>query len=138
MKFTASLLAFCPITLIGSAAATSLSCTPVAPVDQCLPIQKLFGACQTAPANEVLCQTERKAIASSAHSSKTSFGYYSAPDGYVFEPETARAVFDGRGTHGVDASISRDSRLYCLWGTASGYADGYCEARARLVRSRGG
>jgi hypothetical protein len=136
MKFTALLVVLCSVVFIGNAEATPLSCTAVPVVDPCSPIQKFFGACPNLPANEVVCRTDRKSLTGAARSSKTAFGYYSPPDGYALEPETARAVFDGRGTHGVDASISKD-QLYCLWGAAAGYIDGYCEVRARLVESGG-
>lgn len=136
MKFTALLLAFSAVPLAAGEAATSLSCTAIAAAT-CPPVQKLFGGCANVPVDEVVCRTESKSLASPSHSSKTSFGYYSPPDGYALEPETTRAVFDGRGTHGVDASISKDQQLYCLWGTAGGgYAAGYCEVRARLIRAR--
>jgi hypothetical protein len=137
MKFTALLVVLCSLVFIGSAPATPLSCAAVPVVDQCSPIQKFFGACPKLPADEVVCRTDRKSLTGAARSSKTAFGYYSPPDGYALEPETARAVFDGRGTHGVDASISKDRQLYCLWGTAGGYINGYCEVRARLDKSGG-
>jgi hypothetical protein len=138
MKFTVSLLALGSLGLVGAAAATPLSCNAIADVAACSPIQRLFGACAQSPATEVLCKTDRKAVASPVGTSKTIADYYSPPDGYALEPETARAVFDGRGTHGVDASLSRN-QLYCLWGSAGAhaYADGYCEVRARLARSPG-
>jgi hypothetical protein len=137
MKFTASLLALCAIVPTEQAAATPLSCTAAAAAPACPPFQQLFGACPSAMADEVVCRTENKSLASPAHSSKTSYGYYSPPDGYSLEPETARAVFEGRGTHGVDASIAEGKQLYCLWGTAGGgYAAGYCEVRARLNKAR--
>jgi hypothetical protein len=134
MKFTVSLLALCAVAPIEGVAATPLSCAAAAP---CPTMQKIFGACANVVADEIVCRTESKSLASPAHSSKTSFGYYLPPTGYSLEPETARAVFEGRGTHGVDASISDDQQLYCLWGTAGGgYAAGYCEVRARLIKSR--
>lgn len=138
MKFTALLFALGASSLVQGAAATPLSCTSVAPTAApCQPIQKLLGACARVPVDEVVCRTESKSLTSPAHASKTSFGYYPPPAGYAFEPETTRAVFDGHGTHGVDASISKDRQLYCLWGTAGGgYAAGYCEVRARLLKSR--
>jgi hypothetical protein len=137
MKFTASLLALCAIASTGQASAAPLSCAAAAAAAPCSPLQQLFGACPQAAAEEVVCRTESKTLASPAHSSKTSYGYYSPPDGYSLEPETVRAVFEGRGTHGVDASIAGGQQLYCLWGTAGGgYAAGYCEVRARLNKAR--
>jgi hypothetical protein len=132
MKRTALLLALGSAGFAGAAeAATPLSCDAVADRAACSPIQQLFGACAHAPATEVVCRTDRKSVAS-----KTTFDYYVAPDGYALEPDTARGVFNGRGTHGVDASLAND-QLYCLWGAAGAkaYAEGYCEVRARLVRA---
>ena len=138
MKFSPLLFALSASSLIQGAAAEPLSCASVAPAAApCQPIQKLLGACARVRVDEVVCRTESKSLISPAHASKTSFGYYSAPAGYAFEPETTRAVFDGHGTHGVDASISKDQQLYCLWGTAGGGdAAGYCEVHARLLKSR--
>lgn len=134
MKFTASLVALCAIACLEDAHATPLSCEAAAP---CPTLQKIFGACASVVADEIVCRTENKSLASPAHSSKTAYGYYSPPAGYSLEPQTARAVFEGRGTHGVDASVSDDQQLYCLWGTAGGgYAVGYCEVRARLEKVR--
>lgn len=135
MKFTASFLALCALAPIEAAAATPLSCTAST---QCPTIQRIFGACANFKAEEVVCKTESKTLASRAHSSKTSFGYYPPPAGYSLEPETARGVFEGRGTHGVAARISDDQQLYCLWGTAGGggYVAGYCEVRARLTKAQ--
>lgn len=133
MKFTALLLALCAIARPDGARATPLSCEAAAP---CPTLQKIFGACASVVADEIVCRTENKALASPAHKSKTAYGYYSPPEGYSLEPQTARAVFEGRGTHGVDASVSADQQLYCLWGTAAGgYAAGYCEVRARLDKA---
>jgi len=135
MKFTASLLVLCALASTEVAAATPLSCTAATP---CPTIQKIFGACANFKADEVVCKTESKSLTSRAHSSRTSFGYYLPPAGYSLEPETARAVFEGRGTHGVAARISDDQQLYCLWGTAGGggYVAGYCEVRARLIKAQ--
>jgi hypothetical protein len=136
MRFTASLLALCAVAPIESAtAAASLSCT--APVAPCPPLQKILGACANVAPAEIVCRTESKSVTSPARSSKTSFGYYPPPNGYAFEAGTARAVFEGQGTHGVDASISDGQQLYCLWGTAGGgHAAGYCEVRARPIGPR--
>ena len=137
MKFTASILALCAVASTEGAAATPLTCAAAVAAAPCSTVQKIFGACKNAMADEIVCRTESKSLASPAHSSKTSFGYYLPPAGYALEPETARAVYEGRGTHGVDASIAEGQQLYCLWGTAGGgYAAGYCEVRARLIKSR--
>jgi hypothetical protein len=135
MRFTASLVALCGVAPIETAAAASLSCTTA--VTPCPTLQKTFGACANVAPAEIVCRTESKSVTSPARSSKTSFGYYQPPAGYVLDPGTERAVFEGQGTHGVDASISDDQQLYCLWGTAGGgHAAGYCEVRARLIRPR--
>jgi hypothetical protein len=137
MKFTASLLALCVVAPTECVAATPLSCAPATSATPCSTIQKLFGACATLQADEVVCRTESKSLASRPHSSKTSFGYYVPPAGYSLEPATVRAVFEGRGTHGVTGSMSDGQQLYCLWGTAGGgNVAGYCEARARLIKAQ--
>ena len=118
MKLTASLLALCAVAPIQCVAAPPLSCTAV--VTPCPALQKFFGTCGSPKPDEVVCRTENKSLASQPHSSKTSYGYYLPPVGYSFEPATVRAVFDGRGTHGVSASLSDRQQLYCLWGTAGG------------------
>lgn len=134
MKFTASLFALCAIAPTECAAATYLACTGAT---SCPTIQNIFGACANFKAEELVCRTESKSLASRPHSSKTSFGYYLPPAGYSLEPATVRAVFDGRGTHGVNASLSDGQQLYCLWGTAGGgNVAGYCEARARLLKAQ--
>ena len=136
MKVTASLLALCALAPIRCAAATALSCAPATPEASCSPIQKIFGACANSKAEELVCRTDSRSLASQPHASKTSFGYYLPPAGYALEPATVRASFQGRGTHGVSASMSDGQQLYCLWGTAGGGdVVGYCEARARLNKA---
>ncbi|HLW93417.1 MAG TPA: hypothetical protein VKS78_19215 [Roseiarcus sp.] len=134
MKFTALFVTLCAFAPIANAAETPLSCSGATP--PCPPLKKIFGACGSYLPPELTCKTESKNLISPAHSSKTYFAYYSAPAGYAFEPDTARGVIsDGRGTHGVDGSITSDQKLYCLWGTAGtgSYASGYCEVRARQI-----
>jgi hypothetical protein len=134
MKFTAAMLALSVLAPIECLAATPLSCVAATP---CPTMQKILGACASIKPDEIVCRTESKSLASRAHSSKTSFGYYLPPTGYSLEADTVRGVFDGRGTHGVAASISDDQQLYCLWGTAGGGdVAGYCEVRARLTQAQ--
>jgi hypothetical protein len=132
MKITAPLLALCVTASIEGAAADPLSCTGVTP---CPTMQNIFGKCGSYLADEIVCRTENKSLASPVHSSRTSFGYYPPPAGYSLVPETAHAVFKGRGIHGVSASVT-SKQLFCLWGTAGGgYTAGYCEVRAQLIKS---
>ena len=134
MKLAALVLALCAAASAALAAEAPLSCSSVS--SPCSPLQKIFGACGSYLPQELTCKTETKNLVSPAHSSKTYYGYYLAPSGYVFEPETARGVVsEGRGTHGVDGSITADKKLYCLWGTAGAgsYAAGYCEVKVRQI-----
>ena len=131
MKFTAGLLALWALVPIEVAAAP-LSCVGLT---ACPTLQNIFGQCATFQADEVVCRTESKSLASVGRASRTSFGYYAPPVGYLLVPQTAHGVFQGKGTQGVAASIS-SAKLYCLWGAAGGgYTAGYCEVRARLIKA---
>jgi hypothetical protein len=139
MRFTAISVAACVLGVSGAAGADPLNCGGgPAPAPECPFLQVLFGACGAAPAHaaEVTCRTEEKRFAGAARSGKTVYAYYEPPAGYAFDPASARGVVsDGRGTHGVDASITADKKLYCLWGAAGhgSYDAGYCEVKARQV-----
>ena len=135
MRFTARLIAAGALCGSATASAQPLNCNG-GPVPACPFLQQLFGACPSASAAEVLCRTEEKRFAGKGGSGKTFYAYYEAPDGYAFDPASARGVVsEGRGTHGVDASITADKKLYCLWGAAGhgSYDAGYCEVKARQV-----
>ena len=132
MKFIRALLIICSVTPGEAASPDSLSCTAVTP---CPTVQNFLGKCASYLPEEIVCRTENKSLASAVHSSKTSFGYYPPPAGYSLAPETAKAVFEGRGTHGVSGRVT-SGQLFCLWGTAAGGSTaGYCEVRARLTKS---
>jgi hypothetical protein len=118
---------------IAHAAATPLTCAGDTP---CPTLRKILGTCESYLPDEISCKTEARSLISPAGSSKTYFAYYPPPPGYAFVPGTARGVeSDGRGTHGVDGSITPDERLYCLWGAAGtgSYGAGYCEVKARQI-----
>jgi hypothetical protein len=136
MKFTATMWT-CVLCLSCAASADPLNCSG-GPAPACPPLQKLFGACAAQAAAEVTCRTEEKRFVGAARKGKTVYAYYEPPAGYAFDPASARGIVsDGRGTHGVDASITDDKRLYCLWGAAGNgsYNAGYCEVKARQVET---
>jgi len=137
MNVTALSMAASIVCISSAAGADPLNCSGgPAPAPDCPFFQVLFGACQPASAAEVTCRTEEKRFVGKGGSGKTFYAYYAAPDGYAFDPASARGVVsEGRGTHGVDASITADKKLYCLWGAAGhgSYDAGYCEVTARQV-----
>jgi hypothetical protein len=135
MKFTATSIAAYVLCVSGGAGAGPLNCAGE-PAPACPFLQKLFGACGSAVAGEVTCRTEEKRFAGRGGSGKTFYAYYEPPAGYAFDPASAQGIVsDGHGTHGVDASITADKKLYCLWGAAGrgSYDAGYCEGKARQV-----
>ena len=137
MKFTALLSAACVLGVSSGAGAGAepLNCTGEA--ISCPPLQKIFGGCDTSSPLEMTCRTEEKRFAGVARSGKTYQAYYEPPAGYAFNASSVRGIVsDGRGTHGVDASIAPDQRLYCLWAAAGNgsYDAGYCEVKVRKVR----
>jgi hypothetical protein len=98
-------------------------------------LQTLFGTCSSQTVAEVTCKTDTKRIVNNGRPSKTTFAFYEPPAGYAFDATTARGVVsDGRGLHGVDASLAPDKRLYCLWGIGIGGSEaGYCEVKAHQI-----
>jgi hypothetical protein len=135
MKFTALLSAACVFGILDGAAAGPLACS--GGEISCEPLKKLFGACDKSAPPEMTCRTEEKRFAGAAGAGRTVYTYYEPPAGYAFDESSARGIVsDGRGTHGVDASIAPDRRLYCLWAAAGNesYDAGYCEVKVRLVR----
>jgi hypothetical protein len=135
MKAILTLSAVCALGLVGAASAQTLDCKGEVP---CSPLQSLIGACKSQVSSEVTCKTETKRITSNGRPSMTTFAYYEPPAGYIFDPGTVRGVVsDGHGLHGVDASLTADRRLYCLWGIGRGGDEtGYCEVKARQITSQ--
>jgi hypothetical protein len=135
MSFKLTLFAVCAFGIMGAASSQTLDCKSDLP---CPTLQSLLGTCGSLRPAEIICTTETKHIASNGRPSMTASAYYEPPAGYLFDPATVRGVVsEGRGLHGVDASVSADRRLYCLWGTGLGGSEtGYCEAKAREITSR--
>ena len=135
MKPGLALLAICASVIVGGAGAQTLDCKSDIP---CPTLQSLLGTCGSQPAAEMICRTETKRIASKNRPSMTASAYYEPPAGYIFDPATARGIVsDGHGLHGVDASVTAERKLYCLWGTGLGGAEsGYCEVKAREITSQ--
>ncbi len=134
MKFTATLMTACVLCLTNGARADSLACAgqshpAVSSRNYSAP------AIPPAPAKSP-AGPKRNALRRRGASGKTVYAYYAPPAGYAFDPASARGVVsDGRGTHGVDASIAADKTLCCLWAAAGNgsFDAGYCEVKARRV-----
>jgi hypothetical protein len=135
VKATLTIAAVCSLGLIGRVSSQTLDCKSESP---CPAFQSLVGTCSSQRSSEITCKTETKRIASNGRPSSTTFAYYQPPAGYVFDPANLRGVVsEGRGLHGVDASLTRDNRLYCLWGVGLGGSEtGYCEVKARQITSQ--
>jgi hypothetical protein len=135
MKAAMTLSTLCALGFINSASSQTLDCKSEA---ACPAFQSLLGTCSSRQSSEITCKSETKRIVSKGRPSTTTFAFYEPPAGYVFDPGTVRGVVsDGHGLHGVDASLTSDRRLYCLWGIGRGGDEtGYCEVKARQITSQ--